>query len=165
MPSDGQIYSRAALREGKALAEASRSWREANRSVFRNPSSPESRYHHERRKSLGELLRKGVSFHEARRLVDRGFDQYQDVQRRLERGIVHIGERNPRGPNWVLIGGVAIAAWWLMRRQTPSVPAVTAPLSTGSASGQGAYLGPPAGTPGVRPAPGPGGVFGSVGTY
>jgi len=63
---------------------------------------------------------------------------------------------NERGPNWLLIGGLAIAAWWLMGRQTP--PAA-APVS--------ASILPPNqwGAAAPRPAPGPGGVFGSVGTY
>src|SRR5579859_4526785 len=131
--SDWQVYAAQALREGRTLREASRSWHDANRRVFNNPSSPESRYHHHRRKAVGELLKRNVSFSEARRLVDRGFDGYQRVGHQVERGIVHAGERrNPDGgTNWLLIGGIAALAWWLAQRQaTP----------TASSNGPGPWL-------------------------
>ena len=115
--SDWQVYATRALREGKTLKEASAEWKRANERVFSNPTSPESRYHHHRRKALGGLLSKGFNFREAQRMLDRAFDRYQGAQRSVERSIVHPTRSNPRGGNnLILMGAIGLAAWYALSR-------------------------------------------------
>jgi hypothetical protein len=122
--SDWGRYSAQALREGRSLQEASRAWRAANRDVLHANPSPEARYHHRRRQTVGELLRQGVPFHEA--------------LRRARQGERHLEERDnpetPRVDTWVIVAAIAVGAWWLARSWNtgaPStVPAPSVPPAT-----------------------------------
>jgi len=118
--SDWQTFATQALREGRSLQEASRAYRLAN--AHTNPSlegrSPEMARRGERNRRIGELLRAGHPFHEAARVVDRGFDTYQRGGRRLERSITHpFSRHNPEaGRNWLLMGGLAVGLYLLWQR-------------------------------------------------
>jgi hypothetical protein len=112
-----------ARREGLSLKEAmrkaSRAYRSANLHTYGNPSDPHERRRHERRQRIGELLRQGLPFPEAQRLVDRQFDRYQHMQKDLERSFTHpFSRENPRpAMNKWLIGALVVGgAWWLWRQ-------------------------------------------------
>lgn len=135
--SEWAALSATALRHGQSLEEASRAYRAANAHLH-NPgdgTSPEMQHRHHRTKRVGALLRRGVSFHDAVRQVDRGFDAYQHAQRGLERSITHPSRANPprRNPSMLVIGGVAAAAvWWFFLRKptgtaAPAAAGVTVP--------------------------------------
>jgi hypothetical protein len=125
MPTEWQQVATQALREGRSLKEASAAYRMANQHVSGNPWSPEMAHRHHRSKRIGHLLRRGVPFREAVRQVDRSFDRYQRAGREIERSITHPFARgNPdRGRNWLLLGAVAVGAYWLWQRnQAPAAP-------------------------------------------
>jgi hypothetical protein len=130
--SEWQQVATQALREGRSLKEASAAYRLANQHVSGNPWSPEMAHRHHRSKRIGEFLRRGVPFREAVRRVDRGFDRYQRAGREIERSITHpFARENPdRGRNWLLLGAVAVGAYWLWQRnQSASEPGGTGLLS------------------------------------
>lgn len=68
--SDWRRLSAQALREGRSLKAASEAYRHANRHTRGNPTSGETEHRRWRTGELGELLRRGVPFHEARRMVE-----------------------------------------------------------------------------------------------
>lgn len=110
-----------ALRHGQSLREASAAYRAANAHLH-NPgdgTSPEMHRRHHHTTRVGSLLRRGVPFHDAIRRVDQGFDAYQRVGHDVERSITHPGRReNPGRKKWLIIGGLALGAMWLLNRQT-----------------------------------------------
>jgi hypothetical protein len=117
--SDWAHYSAQALREGRSLQEASRAWRAANRDVLGANPSPEARYHHQRRQTVGELLRQGVPFHEA-------------LRRARQHPPEHERENpdTPRVDTWVIVAAIAVGAWWLARSWNAGVPSTVPAPST-----------------------------------
>jgi hypothetical protein len=123
--SDWGRYSAQALREGRSLQEASRAWRAANRDVLGANPSPEARYHHHRRETVGELLSRGIPFHEALRRArqSRGLGAEPLVSSR----------DNPETPSsntWLIVGAIAVAAWYLARSWNTGAPSTVPAPST-----------------------------------
>jgi hypothetical protein len=118
--SDWAHYSAQALREGRSLQEASRAWRAANRDVLGANPSPEARYHQHRRQTVGELLRQGVPFHEALRRA-RATERHPEERENPE---------SPRPDTWIIVGAIAVCAWWLARSWNAGVPSTVPAPST-----------------------------------
>lgn len=68
--SEYKAFAAAGMREGHSLKEIGAAWRAAHGSPRHNPYSSEGHVRQKRNSILGELLRKGTSFVDARRIAE-----------------------------------------------------------------------------------------------
>lgn len=135
--SDWLEFSARARREGKSLREASTAWRAAHMRLRGSPLSPEGEHHHRRRQHVGGLLRKGVPFERAIRsnpgpyavkcpecrttvrMTDDIRESYQGKKCDACKKGGQTAKRNPQASKVLVIGGLAVGLWYLLRQQRP----------------------------------------------